>query len=84
MTKFADETLTINGPDGWNIAVDRRELEKEPGESEPALIYSPDAKMVGTYDAAFRFEEIQGVALPEHIARWVESVADEIHTFLYD
>lgn len=83
MSKFPDETMTLNGPEGWTIELDRRELEKEPGEAEPSLIFSRDGKLKGSYDAAFSYEEVQGVALSEEVARWVESVADDVHSFLY-
>jgi hypothetical protein len=80
MSKFPNETMTINGPDGWTIELDIRERQKEAG--EPAIVVGPNGER-GTYDAAFLYEECDGVALPENVARWIDLQHSAVDSFLY-
>lgn len=82
MSKFPDETMTINGPDGWTIELDRRELEKEPGEQEPAIVMNADGSLRGTYNAAVLYGEVAGVALSDDVQAFVDRSQVEVENFL--
>ncbi len=82
MSKFPDETMTLNGPEGWTIELDRRELEKEPGEQEPAIVMNADGSLRGTYNAALLYGEVSGVSLSDAVQSFVDRSQADVERFL--
>jgi hypothetical protein len=74
---------TLRGPRGWRIVLDSREVfPADPGAGTPAMVYSPSG-LSGTYWCVADTGEIDGTdPVPGEVARWIDSVADEVNEFV--
>lgn len=75
MSKFPDETMTLNGPEGWTIELDRRE-------QEPAIVMNADGSLRGTYNAAVLYGEVSGVSLSDAVQSFVDRSQADVERFL--
>lgn len=83
------DTQTIQGPKGYKVTLDRREVFKDdPGQGTPALVRHPMGG-IATYWCALGEGEIElgttgeYLIIPHSVMEWLESLESEVSDFLY-
>ncbi|MBJ6984015.1 hypothetical protein [Luteimonas sp. MC1750] len=83
-------TNTFNGPHGWMLVADRREVfPDDPGNGTPLMVYAPKATASGTLGRVLDTAEVDEARnanareVPGDVMTWLENVADQAQTFVY-
>ncbi len=81
---YGFETVTLKGPGGLTLELDRSELVPEnPGEGTPAMVYLEPSGASGTYWCALDTGEVDGVEITAQQQRWLESKEEVVSEFLW-
>lgn len=75
---------THRGPGGIKLMLDSKEIDHDdPGNGTPALVHSPDGKLVSTFWCVQETGWIEDTfELSAKQREWIEEMAEEVHYFV--